>query len=72
LFERLNYSNTIKVIRLRAMVISDGINSWTTSPAGSHRRDAELLSLSNDGLAGLMMMRTTINDAKLNQSVLFK
>jgi hypothetical protein len=24
--------------------------------------------LSNDGLAGLMMMRTTINDAKLNQS----
>jgi hypothetical protein len=28
--------------------------------------------LSNDGLAGLMMMRTTINDAKLNQSVLFK
>jgi hypothetical protein len=54
------------------MVISAGINSWTTSPAGSHRRDAELLSLNNDGLAGLMMMRTTINDAKLNQSVLFK
>jgi hypothetical protein len=68
LFERLNYSNTIKVIRLRAMVISAGINSWTTLPAGSLRRDAELLSLSNDGLAGLMMMRTTINDAKLNQS----